>query len=333
MTSLANHLSAFLLDHLPNERGASGHTVDNYAYSFQLFVNFLAVATKRRPHQLEIQDLSAAGVLDFLDHIELSRGNTVRTRNARLAAIKSFFRYLEWRAPERLGQIKQIHAIPLKKHDKGQVDYLTREEIQSILDAPSRSTRWGTRDRAMLHLTYAGGLRVSEAVQLEVRDINPPSIDEVRILGKGRKNRTLPLWKETRLVLREWLNARPTVDDPALFVNARGTRMTRFGFGQRLAVHAEVAAHRSPSLRSKSVTPHVLRHSCAMHTLEATGDIRRVSLWLGHSTIESTEMYLHVDPAEKMDILAATTPPKVKKGRFDGVSDRLLVVLQEARRR
>lgn len=333
MTSLAHHLSAFLLDHLPNERGASRHTVDNYAYSFQLFVNFVADVTKQRPHQLEIQDLSAVRVLDFLEHLENSRGNSVRTRNARLAAIKSFFRYLEWRAPERLNQIKQIHAIPQKKHDKGLVDYLTREEIQSILDAPSQSSLWGIRDRAMLHLTYAGGLRVSEAVQLEVQDINPPLIDEVRILGKGRKHRVLPLWKETRSVLREWLNARPTVDDPALFVNAKGTRITRFGFSQRLAVHAESAAWRSPSLRSKSVTPHVLRHSCAMHTLEATGDIRLVSLWLGHSTMESTEMYLHADPAEKMDILGATTPPKVKKGRFKGVSDRLLAVLREARQR
>ena len=333
MTALADQLGAFLLKHLPNERGASRHTVDAYAYTFQLFVNFVATATKRRPHQLKIEDLSADRVLDFLDHVEEVRGNAIRTRNLRLAGIKSFFRFLEWRTPECLAQVKQIQAIPKKAHQKGHVDFLNREEIEAILDAPSRSSRWGLRDRAMLLLTYGAGLRVSESVNLDVKDINPPAFDQVHVLAKGRQLRNLPLWKETRAVYREWLNARPAVDDPALFVNARGSRMTRFGFGQRLAVHAKEAARQVPSLQSKKVTPHVLRHSCAMHTLEATGDIRRVALWLGHASLESTKIYLHVDPAEKMDILGATTPPSVKKGQFKGVSDRLLRVLREARRK
>ena len=333
MTDLANHLSLFLREHLPRDRGASRHTVDNYAHSFRLLVTFVASEIGKRPHALSIADLDAPMILRFLDHIENDRGNKPRTRNARLAAIKSFFRYLEWRAPDRLDLVKRVQAIPAKTYDKALIDYLSRSELQAILDTPDRRTVGGLRDRAMLHLAYAGGLRASELVQLQVQDLEQPGMTDVRILGKGRRERVLPLWAETRSVLRDWLTVRPDASNTHLFVNARHQPMSRHGFANRLRVHVAKATRRAPTLSSKTVTPHVMRHSCAMHILEATGDIRKVALWLGHSSIQTTEMYLRVDPAEKLDVLHASAPPAIRKGSFTGVSDRLISMLSDVHSR
>ena len=156
-------------------------------------------------------------------------------------------------------------------------------------------------------------------------------MERIHVLGKGRRERVLPLWKETQTVLRDWLRIRPTSKDGAVFLNARGEAMSRHGFAHRLAAHLKTAQRAAPTLAQKRVTPHALRHTCAIHTLEATGDIRRVALWLGHSSVLSTEIYLRVDPAEKLDILDAGTPPQIKKGTFTGVSDRLLAMLATAR--
>ena len=232
--------------------------------------------------------------------------------------------------PACLDIARQIRAIPPKRGDLPLIDYLDRDEIQSLIDAPDTGTRAGLRDRAMLHLTYAAGLRVSEVTGLLCSDLDA-ALDTVHVRGKGRRERRLPLWRESRAVLREWLAARPAVNDQHLFLNSRGFRMSRHGFAHRLALHAANAARRVPSLGRKRVSPHVLRHSCAMHTLEATGDIRKVSLWLGHSSIRSTEAYLRVDPVEKLEILAARVPPSIVKGTFSDATDRLLAVLEDAR--
>jgi site-specific recombinase XerD len=191
----------------------------------------------------------------------------------------------------------------------------------------------GTRDRAMLHLAYAGGLRVSELVTLQLRDFPDRSLSTVHIMGKGRRERVLPLWKETQFVLRAWLAIRPDAQAAEIFLNANGQPMTRDGFAFRLAEHVKTAATKQPSILGKRVTPHVLRHSCAMHTLAATGDIRKVALWLGHASIQSTETYLRADPEEKLQILAAHGAPAIKPGRFKPPSDALITMLTDVRRR
>lgn len=328
MTALAPSLAAFLREHLPRERNASRHTVAAYANTFGLLLRYAAERLDRRPTDLAIEDLDPDLILGFLTHVEQERGNTARSRNARFAAIRSFFRYLEYKVPACLEQALRVRALPMKKTDKALIDYLTRDEMNALLAAPDGTTAVGLRDRAMLHLTYAAGLRVSELLAVQIGDFQDRSLAMVRVLGKGRRERLLPLWQETRTALRAWLAVRPPVEVKELFVNREGLPLSRDGFAHRLAVHVATAAKKRPTLSEKRVTPHVLRHSCAMHTLEATGDIRKVSLWLGHASLQSTEAYLRVDPAEKLAILAVNAPPAVPRGRFR-TPDKLLAMLAE----
>jgi site-specific recombinase XerD len=328
MTALAPSLAAFLREHLPCERNASPHTVASYAHAFSLLLRYAANRLGRRPTELNIEDLDPDLILGFLSHVEQDRGNTARSRNARFAAIRSFFRYLEYKVPACLEQALRVRSLPMKKTDKALIDYLTRDEMNALLAAPDPTTVAGLRDRAMLHLTYAAGLRVSELLALQMGDFSDRSLSTVRVLGKGRRERVLPLWKETQTVLRAWIAVRPSVQVQELFVNREGQPLSRDGFAHRLAVHVAAAERKRPTLAEKRVTPHVLRHSCAMHTLEATGDIRKVSLWLGHASLQSTEAYLRVDPAEKLAILASNAAPAVPKGGFR-TPDRLLAMLAE----
>ncbi|HEY8137026.1 MAG TPA: tyrosine-type recombinase/integrase [Methylocystis sp.] len=331
MTALAPYLARFLREHLPRERNASPHTVAAYAHSFTLLVRFAAERLKRRPSDLAVEDIDPKLVLEFLNHVEESRGNSARTRNTRLAAVRTFFRYLEYQAPACLDQALRIRALPIKRTDATLIDHLTKEEVQAVLAAPDPRSLGGTRDRAMLHLTYAAGLRVSELLSLRIDDFPQPSLATVKILGKGRRERVLPLWRETQTVLRAWLAVRPSGQAPELFLNRNGGRMSRDGFAHRLALHVAAATRTQPSLADKHVTPHVLRHSCAMHTLAATGDIRKVALWLGHASIQSTEAYLRADPAEKLAVLSAHASPTIQKGKFRPPPDALLAMLGEVR--
>jgi integrase/recombinase XerD len=331
MTALAPHLARFLQDHLPRERSATPHTVASYAHSFTLLVRFAAERLKRRPSDLTVEHIDPELVLAFLDHVEEKRSNSARTRNARLAAIRTFFRYLEYQAPACLDQALRLRALPIKRIDATLIDYLTKAEVQALLAVPDPRTVNGTRDRAMLHLTYAAGLRVSELLSLRLDDFTDQSLTMIRIMGKGRRERILPLWQETRTVLRAWLAVRPPAQAPELFLNRNGQRMSRDGFAHRLAQHVAVAAQKQPSLTGKKVTPHVLRHSCATHTLAATGDIRKVALWLGHASIQSTEAYLRADPDEKLAVLAAHAAPTILAGKFRRPSDALLAMLGDVR--
>jgi integrase/recombinase XerD len=329
MTALAPHLAAFLREHLPHERKASPHTCATYAYSFQLLVCFAACRLDVKPCQLEIEQLDAPLVLDFLRHIESDRRNSPRTRNARLAAINSFFRFLEYRLPSCLDQSRRIHAIPMKKIDEALIGYLTREEMQALLNAPDPRTKFGVRDRAMLHLAFAAGLRVSELISLRSDHLDGQACSSIHVMGKGRRERVLPLWKDTAMSLRAWLAIRPRDGCPELFPSAAGRAMTRAGFEYVLAKHAAVAAKKQPSIAKKRITPHVLRHTCAMHTLQATRDVRKVSLWLGHASLQSTEIYLRADPTEKLEALTAVAPLSLRRGRFH-VPDKLLAMLKTA---
>src|SRR3974390_2913564 len=221
MTALAPYLSSFLREHLPKERRASQHTCEAYAQAFQLLLCFAARRLKIKPARIEIERLDAPLILAFLEHLEGTRGNSARTRNVRLAAINAFFRFLEYRLPSCLDQARRIHAIPMKKTDQALVGYLTRDELQALLDAPDPKTVSGIRDRAMLHLAFAAGMRVSELVGLRLDQIER-SLSTVHIIGKGRRERVLPLWKETATAVKAWLKVRPASNAPELFLNARG---------------------------------------------------------------------------------------------------------------
>lgn len=329
MSDIATHLSGFLREHLPKERNASQHTCDSYAYSFRLLLEFAAARENCQPSRLSLAQIDAQLIMAFLEHIEAKRGNSARTRNSRLAAIKSFFRYLEYRMPACIDQSRQIHAIPMKKTDQTLIDYLTREELQALLQAPDSGTADGTRDRAMLHLAYACGLRVSELVCLRLDQLDTRLPVTVHVMGKGRRERVLPLWKETTTIIKDWLKIRSQSGDPELFLNANGRAMTRSGFEYILGKHVATAAKTQPTLNEKKVSPHVLRHTCAMHTLQATGDVRKVSLWLGHASMQSTEMYLRADPTEKLEALSHSAPPGIQRGRFRP-PDKLIAMLKAA---
>jgi len=330
MTPIAPHISAFLQKRLPMERGASENTCDSYAYAFQLLFLYAAQRFKIEPSALIFEQIDAPLLVDFLNHLETDRGNSPVSRNIRLAAIKSFMRYMQYRLPSALEQIQRVLAIPTKRADTRLIHHLTPDEMQSILDAPDPTTRFGIRDRAMLHLCYCAGLRVSELVTLRLADLNlQHKATTILIHGKGRRERALPLWHETTRALRAWLALRGDTSFPELFLNAQEEPMTRAGFEYILRKHTATASNRCPSLLHKRVSPHVLRHTCAMTVLVATKDIRKVSLWLGHTSIQTTEMYLRADATEKAETVKLITPPKLRSGRFRA-TDKLLASLRSS---
>lgn len=316
MTPIAPLITGFLREHLPIERGYSPHTCETYAHAFRLLFAFASRRLGIKPSQICLEQLDAPTILDFLADIEDRRGNCAATRNGRLAAIRSFIGYVELRVPSALEQARQIHAIPAKRHDRTLVRHLTMDEIRAVLNVPDATTRLGIRDRAMLHLCFAGGLRVSELVGLPLENLCLQRTPSIRVLGKGRKERCLPLWKETAADLRAWLAVRGAVRVPELFVNAEGAAMTRAGFEYVLDKHVQVAGDACASLKGRAVSPHQLRHSCAILMLQATRDIRKVALWLGHADIRTTECYLQVDPSEKLETMQAVLPPGLRRGRF-----------------
>src|SRR5208282_89987 len=326
MTPIAPLIEAFLDETLARQRGVSRHTRDSYALSFQLLFMFAAKRLKVSPSALTLEQLDAGLISAFLEYLEDNRKNAPVTRNVRLAAIKSFFRFLEYRQPAALEHVRRVLAIPFKKTDQRLVPFLLREELQAVLDAPDPATRDGVRDRAMLHLAVCAGLRVSELTGLKLGDIDLSSMS-VRVLGKGRRERTLPLWKTTAAALRAWLAVRGRVAAPEVFVNARGEPMSRWGFAYLLKQHAATADRKCLNLHGKQVSPHVLRHSCAMIVLQATQDIRKVSLWLGHSNLTTTEVYVRADPTEKLEAIEAVVPPSLRKGKFRP-PDKLLALLK-----
>lgn len=326
MSSIAPHIEAFLREHLNQHRGASRDTCDSYAYSFQALFEFAARQRKTAPSALLLEQLDAPLISDFLRHLETARGNSAQTRNVRLAAIRSFFRFLQHREPAALDQVRRVLAIPFKRTDTRLVAHFDKDEVQALLDAPDPATREGIRDRAMLHLAVCAGLRVSELTGLCMADVAAQSMS-IRVLGKGRRERALPLWKPAASALRAWLAVRGTVATPEVFVNARGEPFSRWGVAYILRRHVGTASQRCPSLSGKQASPHVLRHTCAMIILQATQDIRKVSLWLGHSNLATTEVYVRADPSQKLEAIEAVVPPHLRKGKFRP-PDRLIALLK-----
>jgi len=326
MTAIAPHLTAFFEQRLPIERGASAHTRDSYAYAFKLLLTYASRRHTVAPSQLALEQMDAPLVVDFLNDLETTRRNGPSSRNARLAAIKSFMHFMEYRVPSALEQIRRILAIPLKKTESRVVQHLTLEEMQAILDAPDPAEWKGIRDRAMLHVCYTAGLRVSELIGLRLDDLTFQPHGNLLIHGKGRRERCLPLWKSTSKALRAWLAVRGTVRVPELFVNARGESLTRSGVEYLLRTYARTARQQCPSLTTKRVFPHLLRHTCALTVLQATTDLRKVSLWLGHAHMQTTEIYTRADPSVKLEVLESVMPPKLRSGRFKA-TDKLIASL------
>ena len=316
MTPVAPHLTAFFQQRLPLERGASRHTSDSYAYAFKLLLAYASERFKVTPSHLALEQIDAPLVVSFLNHLETARANRPSSRNVRLAAIKSFMHFLEYRAPSAMEQIRRVLAIPPKKADTRLVRHLTVEEMQAILNAPEPTGWDGIRDRAMLHLCFAAGLRVSELVGVQLADVTLHPQASILIHGKGRRERCLPLWKVTATALRAWLAIRGKRQAPDLFLNARGEPLSRSGFEYILDKHVQTAIKSCPSLSGKRVSPHVLRHTCALTVLQATKDLRKVSLWLGHAHMQTTEMYTRADPSVKLEALEAIVAPTLRSGRF-----------------
>jgi integrase/recombinase XerD len=320
-------LESFFVDRLLRQRRVSPHTVQSYRDTFRLLLAFTQQRLKKAPSALALNDLDTPVVGAFLDHIEKERGNSPRTRNARLAAIHSFFQYAALQAPEHSAVIQRVLAMQGKKYDRALVHFLSRPEIDVLLQAPDRNTWSGRRDRAMLLVAVQTGLRVSELAGLRVQDVVLGAGAHVHCLGKGRKERCTPLRKEAVAVLRAWLRERTAAPTEPLFPNAQGGFLSRDGIEYLLAKHVQVARIRCPSLREKHVSPHVLRHSTAMDLLQAGVDSSVIALWLGHESVETTQIYFAANLQLKERALAKTVPTAARPARFRP-DDKLLAFLQ-----
>ena len=320
-------IEAFFTDRLMRQRQVSPNTIASYRDSFCLLFNFAKQRLNKEPSALSIQDLDAAFIGSFLNHIENDRGNCARTRNVRLAAIHSFFKYIALQDPIHSALIQRVLAIPTKSFERKLIDFLTKPEIDALLAAPDQSAWSGRRDSTLLSLAIQTGLRVSELIGLTCKDIVLGSGAHVRCRGKGRKDRCTPLRKELVATLRSWLRERSGQPDDPLFPNARGGFLSRDGVEYLLAKHVAVAGKQCPSLQKKRVSPHVLRHTAAMELLQHGVDITVIALWLGHESPETAQVYVQANLKMKEKALAKTTPVNVKPGRYQP-GDQLLAFLK-----
>ena len=326
MSLLAPTLQAFFTDRLTGQKRASAHTIAAYRDTIRMLLTFAAQHTGKSPSDLDVDDLGAPLIGAFLDHLERERGNTIRTRNARLAAIRSLFRYAALRHPEHAATIQRVLAIPSKRHDQALITFLTDPELQALLDAPDQATWIGRRDHALILLAAQTGLRASELTGLTCGDLRLGTGAHVSCLGKGRKQRITPLTKQTITVMRAWTRERNGQPDDPLFATSTGRKLTRDALERRMTKHSTTAARACPSLAAKTITPHVLRHTTAMRLLHAGVDTTVIALWLGHEQIQTTQIYLHADLAIKQKALDRTTPPTAKPGRYQP-TDRVLAFL------
>ena len=306
MTALAPTLQAFFTDRLLRQRHASSHTVAAYRDTLRILLSYAAVQVNVSPSRLDIGQLDAPMIGAFLDHLEHERGNSVRTRNARLAAIHSLFRFAALQHPEHAASISRVLAIPPKRCDQALVTYLTDTEIDALLAAPDPATRTGRRDRTLLLLDIQTGLRISELTGLTVADVHLGTGAHVSCHGKGRKDRITPLTAETVHALREWLAEHVADPHAPLFPGRTGQRLSRDAIEHRIACHTKTAARHCPSLQTKRVTAHVLRHTTSMRLLHAGVDVAVIALWLGHESIETTRIYLFADLDLKQKAIART---------------------------
>jgi integrase/recombinase XerD len=323
---IAPHVQAFFAEYLCQQKRLSPQTIISCRDTFRLLLTFLRDQTGVEPSALRIADVDAPAVLSFLTYLEEQRGNSVRSRNIRLSAIRSFFRLVALRDPDSLGLVTRVLAIPMKREDHKLIGYLTRTEIQALLAAPNQSTWSGRRDHALLLTLYNSGARVSEVITLKRAQVCFGASTFVQLIGKGRKERTIPLWPNTAQVMKAWFAELGDDTGPLAFPNARGKALSREGVDYRLQHAIQQALPACPSLATKNITPHVIRHTTAMHLLQAGVDIATIALWLGHESIETTPMYLQADLAMKEKALEKLDPLEGGWKRFQA-DDPLLTFL------
>ena len=325
--TFADLLQSFFTERLMRQRRASAHTIASYRDTFRLLLQFAGKRLRKAPSAMTLEEIDAPLVVAFLDELESVRGIGARTRNLRLTAIHSFFHYVAFEAPTRAAQVQRVLAIPAKRFTRTLVPFLTRDEVDALLAAPDLGTWSGRRDHALMLLAVQTGLRLSELTGLRRDDVRLGAGAHVHVIGKGRKERCTPLSKNTRTVLAAWLREPPRAADQPVFPNARGGKLSAHGVHYLLAKHVRTAANAYTSLRTKRVSPHVLRHTTAMDLLQQGVEQRGLALWLGHESVETTQIYLDADLEFKQKLLDMTTPPNGKPGRFRP-DDRLLAFLK-----
>lgn len=326
MTSLAPILQAFFTERLQRQKQVSPHTIAAYRDAFRLLLGFADDRIGKAPSDLLLDDIDESVVCAFLQYLEEKRGDSVRTRNHRLAAIRSFFRYASVREPAHSAMIQRVLAIPQKRCDRTLVGFLDRDEVQALLDAPDRTTWMGRRDHALILVAVETGLRVSELTALQLQHCELGAGQHVRCLGKGRKERCTPLLRKTATVLKEWTKENGPEPSAFLFPTRDGTRLSNDAVQRLVSKHAAKATLARPALANKNVTPHILRHTSAVQLLRAGVDRATIALWLGHEGIETTQIYLDADLAMKEKALARTAPPEVGMRRYQP-PDKLLAFL------
>lgn len=312
----ASLIQRFFGDRLIQQQNASPRTVAAYRDSFRLLLGYAARERGKQPEQMTLGDFDATLVLDFLAHLETERHNTVRSRNARLAAVRAFAHYVALQFPPALQLAQQILAIPMKRFERPMLGFLSRAEVQAILVAPDQATWSGRRDRVMFALFYNTGARVSEMIGIRVADVTLAATSSVRLHGKGRKQRTVPLWKETAAEIRDWLTYADLGADQPIVPNRSGLPMTRTNVADRLTLAIATASTQCPQLVGRAISPHSLRHTTAMHLLQAGVDITVIALWLGHESPVTTHGYVEADMAMKERALATIAPPEAKRKRY-----------------
>lgn len=328
MSLLAPTLEAFFSQRLITQKNASPHTVASYRDCLRLLLNFVHETTGTQPSKLRLDDLDAPVIGAFLNHLEHDRGLSVASRNTRLAAVHSLFRFAALRHPEHAALIQRVLAIPTKRGERAIVCFLTPPEVDALLASPDRSRSTGRRDHALLVVAVQTGLRVSELVGLRRRDIQLGTGAHVRCRGKGRKDRSTPLTRQTVNIVRAYLAERGGTPDDTVFPGPRGAPLSRDAVRRLVERHAATAAQSCHSLTSKKASPHVLRHTCAMRLLESGCDLATISLFLGHENPRTSQIYLHAYLALKERALARTAPPHTKPGRYQP-ADRILAFLDQ----
>ena len=325
--SFAALLQNYFYQSLIEQRNSTNDTVSTYRYTFKLLLLYLREKQKISPDAVVLEDLNSKNILGFLKHLEQDRHNVINSRNSRLATIRSFLKYAAYQVPTSLPMVQKVLAIPMKRFQRTLPKYLDQEQIQAILDAPDASRWSGKRDRVLLATLYNTGARVSEITALKKSDIDIDKSMSVTITGKGRKQRVIPLWKSTTKQIKSWLKYLKTESDSPLFPNARGKFMTRSGVEKRLKKAVEIAAENNPTLKGQSITPHVFRHTTAMHLLQSGVDITVIALWLGHESPVTTHIYVEADLAMKENALRKMQEPTQKAIRYKA-PDKLLQFLQ-----
>ena len=327
MSSFAPLLEGFFMQRLMQQRQASPHTISSYRDSFCQLLTFAQQQLGKPPARLTFEEIDAPLIVAFLDHLETKRQLSVRSRNLRLTAIHSFFHYAAFEVPEHSAQIQRVLAIPGKRHNRALVRFLTRVEVDALIEAPDQSSWFGRRDHAFILVAVQTGLRLSEMTGLTRDDVVVGAGAHARVIGKGRKERCTPLAKPTVATLKSWLREPQKGNGQVLFPNARGERLTVHGVQYLLGKHSATAARACPSLKQKRVTVHVLRHTAAMDLLQAGVDRSVIALWLGHESVDTTQIYLEATLAMKEQALARTLPPEGKAGRYKP-GDQLLSFLR-----